>query len=119
MTKTQVEGPPVYQRLRQHPTNDPTNPAHRLADDAKRMATGSYPANSAALQGIAEDIDVMLTAHAAAASRIEELERALGACRTELHYCAQQLAHRGLKGHPGDSVSRALEAATQAISDKG
>jgi len=53
------------------------------------------------------------------ASRIEELERALGACRTELHYCAQQLAHRGLKGHPGDSVSRALEAATQAISDKG
>jgi hypothetical protein len=53
------------------------------------------------------------------ASRIEELERALGACRTELHYCAQQLAHRGLKGHPGDSVSRALEAATQALSDKG
>ena len=52
-------------------------------------------------------------------SRIEELERALGACRTELHYCAQQLAHRGLKGHPGDSVSRALEAATQALSDKG
>lgn len=74
--------------------------------------------------GVPDDFEWVEYAQAAAeitrlVSRIEELERALGACRTELHYCAQQLAHRGLKGHPGDSVSRALEAATQALSDKG
>jgi hypothetical protein len=44
-----------------HPTNDPTNPLHRLADDAARMASGAYPRRPEDLAGIARDIDEALT----------------------------------------------------------
>lgn len=43
-----------------HPTYDPTNPLHRLADDAARMASGAYPRRQEDLAGIARDIDEAL-----------------------------------------------------------
>jgi len=43
------------------------------------------------------------------------LLEALRACRLELFWCAQQLADRGMKGHPDDSVSRALRLADEAM----
>ena len=47
--------------------------------------------------------------------RVSELEEALRQCRFELDYCQQQLAAHGQTGHPEDSVSRALRAATAAL----
>jgi len=44
-----------------HPTNDPTNPLHRLADDASRMSGGAYPKKLSDLSGIAEDINHTLS----------------------------------------------------------
>lgn len=40
-----------------HPNYDPTNPLHRLADDAKYMAKGGFPANAKTLAVIVADID--------------------------------------------------------------
>jgi hypothetical protein len=46
---------------------------------------------------------------------VSALEEALRQCRFELDYCQQQLAAHGQTGHPEDSVSRALRAATAAL----
>lgn len=44
-----------------------------------------------------------------------DLYEALRQCRTELHFCAQQLAAHGQPGHSEDSVSRALKVGEAAL----
>lgn len=49
---------------------------------------------------------------------VEETSRlleALRSCRLELFWCAKQLEQRGVKGHPEDSVSRAIRLADHVI----
>lgn len=73
-----------------HPTNDPTNPLHRLADDAKRFASGAYPAKLADLHGIAGDINATLDAHAKLAAALAKIAEGTAPIAWNGHY----LAHR-------------------------
>jgi chromosome segregation ATPase len=63
-------------------------------------------------------IDSAIARIEALEQRVSELEEALRQCRFELDYCQQQLAAHGQTGHPEDSVSRALRAATAALNRK-
>ena len=93
-----------------HPTNDPTNPLHRLADDAMRMANGGFPAKLSDIQGIAEDIDAMLTTLAAQAAELERMREAL---RQIADGSAPPIPHGHYLAH-----RRAVDVARQALSVK-
>ena len=73
-----------------HPTNDPTNPLHRLADDAMRMANGGFPAKLSDIQGIADDINATLAAHAKLAAALAKIAEGKAPIARNGHY----LAHR-------------------------
>lgn len=75
-----------------HPTNDPTNPLHRLADDAKRMANGGFPAKLSDIQGIADDINAALASHARLTAALAEIAVGTAPPEPQGHYLAHRAA---------------------------
>ena len=63
--------------MNKHPTNDPTNPLHRLADDMRYLAAGAAPKKASDFRGIAADIDAVLTSHAVLFDALKAAQSAL------------------------------------------
>ena len=66
------------------------NPLARLADDALYMAGGAYPAKVKDLQGIAEDIERVLSSHATLEAALRKIAEGKVPPPAHGHY----LAHR-------------------------
>lgn len=80
--------------MEQQPAMPPRRPSGcplaRLADDARYMAGGAYPAKVADLQGIAADIELVLASHAKLRDALAKIADGSTPPQPEGHY----LAHR-------------------------